>query len=165
MKNLTFLLALGLLIITTSCQKSTTTPVAPAPAQTMSTTNTSTLTTTESQLAGKWFYEKSEAIGNGSVTSQFTYTTQPTLNSIEFKCSLCAGSTTATPNYKDMEKVINGTVFTNQVWKINDQGILSMNMYSADPKALIDSLSTSRLVYMQYTSLQPLNGTRYFLHK
>lgn len=165
MKHLTILIALGLLILTTSCQKSTTTPVAPAPAQTMSTTNTSTLTSTESQLAGKWFYEKSETIGNGSVTSQFTYTTQLNFNSVEFKCTLCAGSTTASPNYKNMEKVQDGVTNSNLVWKINDQGILTMNLYNADPKALIDSLTTSRLVYIQYNSLQPLNGTRYYLHK
>lgn len=167
MKTIINFILATLLFTAVSCQKSKTQPTpSPAPSNnTTSTASTTSLTTTEAQLAGKWYYEKSETVGNGSVTSTFTYNTAPALNSVEFKCVLAASSTTDTPNYKEMEKIVNGSIISNLVWKINSVGILSMNLYGADPKATIDSLTSSRLVYTQYTSLQPLNGTRYYLYK
>lgn len=159
-------LMIALMIIFASCKKNNTTPSAPAASQqNNSTANSATLTVTESQLAAKWYYEKSETITSDAVTATFVYTTTPSFNTVEFKCALSAATDTNNPNYKEMVKVQNGAIYSNMVWKINDVGILSMNLNGADPKALIDSLTTTRLVYTQYTTLQPLNGTRYYLHK
>lgn len=159
-------LMIAMMIIFASCKKSNTTPqpVAQQQQNNNSTATSTTLTATESQLAGKWYYEKYEIVSNDVVASTFVYTTTPSYNTVDFKCTLSAASTTVNP-YKDMQKVQNGAIFNNLVWKINDVGILSMNLNGTDPKATLDSLTTTRLVYTQYSSLQPLNGTRYYLHK
>lgn len=165
MRTIINFFAIVVLMVTTSCKKNTTAPAAPPQSQTNSSTASTSLTAQETQLSGKWYYDRSETISNGTITSQFTYSTAPALNSVEFKCTLSAAADVNNPNYKEMTKVINGSVIPNMVWKINEVGILSMNLNDADPKATLDTLNSTRLVYIQYTSLQPLNGTRYYLNK
>lgn len=174
MKKVIICLTLMVIYISFSnCSKNNAKPAAPSPPQSTNSTppasQTPTLSATECSVACKWYYEKSEIISNGSVSpgSGYQYTLTPAYNTIEFKSVMASVSTQtnlAYPLYKEMVKVLNGVTYNNLVWKINDQGILIMGI-SGNPAALIDSLTSTRLVITEYGSLQPLNGTRYYLHK
>lgn len=174
MKKVIICLTLMVIYISMSnCSKNNEKPTAPSPTPPSSnstpSTSSASLSATECSLSCKWYYEKSEIVSNGSVSpgSGYQYTLTPAYNTIEFKGVMSPVSTqpnSAYPLYKEMVKVLNGVNYNNLVWKVNDQGILVMGI-SGNPAAVIDSLTTTRLVITEYGSLQPLNGTRYYLHK
>lgn len=163
MKTIINLLLISAFIF--GCNKSKNSP---QESKTTSTFSINSLSGQDSLLLGKWYYEKKEAVYSGSVVAgtTMTYNTAPNMNTLNFKADLNTVSIESPdmyPDFKNLVRVSNGAEVSS-VWKINNQGVLVMSL-TQTPGMLLDSLNSNRLVYLEYTSLQPLIGYRYFLHR